>query len=61
LCRGGGGRGPGGARPAGGPPAASPRGPSGWLETGYLAALRWSLAHRWVVVAISLAVVAANF
>lgn len=37
------------------------RGPYGWLEAGYLAALRWSLAHRWAVVAVSLAVLVANF
>jgi HAE1 family hydrophobic/amphiphilic exporter-1 len=40
---------------------ASGRGRSGWLEGGYLAALRWSLGHRWAVVAVSIAVVAANF
>jgi HAE1 family hydrophobic/amphiphilic exporter-1 len=49
------------ARVAGAAPAAaSRRGPYAWLEAGYLSALRWSLAHRWVVVAVSLAVVAAN-
>lgn len=49
------------ARVAGAAPAAaSRRGPYAWLEAGYLAALRWSLAHRWAVVAVSLAVVAAN-
>jgi HAE1 family hydrophobic/amphiphilic exporter-1 len=54
-----------GAAAAGGGTAAAAavprRGPSGWLEAGYVAALRWSLAHRWAVVAVSLAVVAANF
>ena len=49
------------ARVAGAAPAAaSRRGPYAWLEAGYLSALRWSLAHRWAVVAVSLAVVAAN-
>jgi HAE1 family hydrophobic/amphiphilic exporter-1 len=49
------------ARVAGAAPAAaSRRGPYAWLEAGYLAALRWSLAHRWAVVGVSLAVVAAN-
>ncbi|MEX0688541.1 MAG: efflux RND transporter permease subunit [Pirellulales bacterium] len=40
--------------------AASRRGPYRWLEAGYLAALRWSLDHRWVIVAVSVVVVASN-
>jgi HAE1 family hydrophobic/amphiphilic exporter-1 len=40
--------------------AGSRRGPYALLEAGYLALLRWSLRHRWVVVAVSLAVLAAN-
>jgi HAE1 family hydrophobic/amphiphilic exporter-1 len=50
-------------RPAGAGPAAgggSRGGPYALLEAAYLAALRWSLDHRWAVVALSLAVLAAN-
>jgi len=49
-----------GAAASTGPAAESRRGPYRWLEMGYLAALRWSLDHRWAVVAISVAVLAAN-
>jgi len=42
----------------GGP--ASRRGFYHVLETGYLATLRWSMRHRWLVLALSLAVVATN-
>ena len=35
-------------------------GPYALLERGYLATLRWSLDHRWAVVAVSCAVIAAN-
>jgi len=47
---------------AGGPAAAarSRRGPYAVLESAYLALLRWSLAHRWAVVALSIGVLAAN-
>jgi len=43
--------------PAGG---GSRGGPYALLEAAYLAALRWSLDHRWAVVGLSLAVLAAN-
>lgn len=45
---------PGGAEPA------SRRGLYHWIEVGYLAALGWSMRHRWLVLAVSLGVVAAN-
>jgi HAE1 family hydrophobic/amphiphilic exporter-1 len=35
-------------------------GPYALLEAAYMAALRWSLDHRWAVVGLSLAVLAAN-
>jgi len=41
-------------------PVGSRAGPYALLERGYLAILRWSLDHRWVVVAVSVAVLAAN-
>jgi len=43
---------------AGGP--ASRRGFYHWIEVSYLAVLRWSLRWRWVVLLLSLAVIAAN-
>ena len=43
----------------GGP--ASRRGFYHWIEVGYLAVLRWSLRWRWVVLLLSLAVIAANW
>ena len=42
------------------PGARSRRGPYALLEAGYLALLRSSLRHRWAVVALSLAALAAN-
>ena len=51
------------AAAATGEPAAalrSRRGPYAVLEAGYLTLLRWSLAHRWAVVALSVAVLASN-
>jgi HAE1 family hydrophobic/amphiphilic exporter-1 len=47
-----------GRQGAGGP--ASRRGFYHWLEVGYLACLKFSMRHRWLVLLISLAVVAAN-
>jgi HAE1 family hydrophobic/amphiphilic exporter-1 len=48
-------------RPAGaGGSTPSRRGPYAWLEAGYLAVLRWSLNHRWVIVILSAAVLASN-
>jgi len=48
-------------RPAAKQPVARSRlGPYRWLEAGYLAALRWSLEHRWAVVALSVTVAGAN-
>ncbi len=38
----------------------SRHGPYAWLEAGYLASLRWSLNHRWAIVGLSVAVLAAN-
>ncbi len=40
--------------------AASRGGPYAVLEAAYLAALRWSLDHRWLVVIVSVAVLVAN-
>jgi len=49
---------PGGGREAG--PPGSRRGPYALVEAGYLALLRWSLDHRWAIVALSIGVLAAN-
>jgi HAE1 family hydrophobic/amphiphilic exporter-1 len=38
----------------------SRQGPFAWLEGAYLAALRWSLDHRWAVVALAVAVIGSN-
>jgi HAE1 family hydrophobic/amphiphilic exporter-1 len=40
--------------------AASRRGFYHWLELGYDACLRWSMRHRWLVLVVSIAVVAVN-
>jgi HAE1 family hydrophobic/amphiphilic exporter-1 len=40
---------------------ASRRGFYHWIEAGYMVLLRWSMRHRWIVLAISLAVVVANY
>ncbi len=47
-----------GRQTAGGP--ASRRGFYHWLEVGYLGVLKYSMQHRWLVLLISLGVVAAN-
>src|SRR5690606_38738220 len=39
---------------------ASRQGFYGWIERGYMACLGWSMRHRYLVCAISLAVIAAN-
>src|SRR5690606_3787610 len=39
---------------------ASRRGFYAWTETSYLWMLRWSMKFRWVVLAISIAVIASN-
>ncbi len=39
---------------------ASRRGFYRWVESGYLATLRWSMRHRWAVLLVSLGVIAAN-
>ncbi len=41
-------------------PAASRGGFYRWIEDGYMICLGWSMRHRWVVLAVSLAVIAAN-
>jgi HAE1 family hydrophobic/amphiphilic exporter-1 len=47
-------------RPAATGEAASRRGFYHWLDAGYAACLRWSMRHRWMVLAVSAAVIAAN-
>jgi HAE1 family hydrophobic/amphiphilic exporter-1 len=39
---------------------ASRRGFYRWIEGGYMACLRWSMRHRWAVVAVALVVIASN-
>lgn len=41
--------------------AASRRGFYHWIEVGYMASLRWSMRHRWLVLLIAVAVVAGNY
>ncbi|NUQ62304.1 MAG: efflux RND transporter permease subunit [Pirellulales bacterium] len=50
-------------RPIGGAGAvaASRRGFYHWIDVGYLACLRLAMRHRWIVLAVSLAVIAANY
>src|SRR5690606_22086271 len=43
-----------------GKPAASRRGFYRWIEGFYMLCLRWSMRHRWIVLAVSLVVIAAN-
>ncbi|NLY02516.1 MAG: efflux RND transporter permease subunit [Rhodopirellula sp.] len=45
----------------GGKVAASRRGFYHWIDLGYLACLRVAMRHRWIVLAVSIAVVAANY
>ncbi len=45
----------------GGAVGASRRGFYHWIDLGYLACLRLAMRHRWIVLAVSLAVVAANY
>lgn len=49
-------------RPAKGSAAgpASRRGFYHWIEVFYMTALRWSMRHRWIVLLVSLAVIASN-
>jgi HAE1 family hydrophobic/amphiphilic exporter-1 len=39
---------------------ASRSGAYGWIERGYMACLGWSMRHRWVVLALSIATIALN-
>jgi len=40
--------------------AASRRGFYHWIDTGYMACLRWSMRHRWVILLLSIGVILSN-